>query len=357
MNERIAKIRTSDRISFKRCRRRWGFSSSLKMNRQEDEARTPLWLGTGFHFAMEDYHGYNKYSHPSGAFKAYCEATRKAPSKRYPEDWKDGAELAIGMLDYYVEWLQTRNPLQTFWYNGKPQVEVRFEIPLPLPEELLRKYGWDAAVYQGTLDRVCIDEHDRLWILDFKTAKQFSITHLDTDPQVSAYTWAGTVLYPNKPIAGMIYQQHKKVVPTGPEFLSSSKRFSTAKLQATTHRLYKKALDNLYGQAKNAPAGNIEFLNYLASIEGPDEDPLIRRDWEYRNITQLEAEGEKILMEVADMLNPDLSMYPNPTRDCSWDCFGKAACIMMDDGSDWESELMTSTISRDDEDDNWRNYL
>lgn len=34
-----------------------------------------------------------------------------------------------------------------------------------------------------------------------------------------------------------------------------------------------------------------------------------------------------------------LTAYPNPTKDCTWDCPFLAVCPMMDDGSDWEGFL------------------
>src|SRR3954468_7715100 len=71
----VARIRTSDRIGFKRCRRRWGWNSHLRGNLGPKEAQNPLWFGTGMHFALEDYHGFNVYGSPTEAFKAYCSAT------------------------------------------------------------------------------------------------------------------------------------------------------------------------------------------------------------------------------------------------------------------------------------------
>lgn len=353
----VAKIRTSDRMAFKRCRRRWGFSSSMRMNLTDQEAKAPLWMGSGFHYAMEDFHGYKTHASAADGFRAYVEAVKRTPAKRLPDNYIELTDLAVAMLDYYEEWLVSRSSLQTYWLNGVPQVEVQFEIPIPVPQEFLDANGYESVVYQGTLDRVCIDEHGRLWILDYKTAKSFATMHLATDPQITSYCWAGTVLYPDKPITGFVYQQHKKDYPCEPEFLTSSKKFSTRKDQTTTHRLYKKALVNLYGDLKLAPEPNIVYLNNLAAQEDEDKDAMIRRDWEYRNMHQLEAEGEKIIMEAMDMANKNLPLYPNPTRDCSWDCSFHSTCIMMDDGSDWMEDLKASTISRSDEDDNWRKYL
>ena len=75
------------------------------------------------------------------------------------------------------------------------------------------------------------------------------------------------------------------------------------------------------------------------------------------------AQGEKILLEAEDMLREDLPLYPNPNKDCSWSCPLEAACVAMDDGSDWESILESFTVNRDSESyieleqDKWRNHL
>lgn len=355
MNQpRIAKIRTSDRLAFKRCRRKWKWSNSMGDNLQEDQARGPLWGGTGFHYAMEDFHGYNKYKHPSDAFRAYVKATRTAPGQGLPADYEELTELFTGMLDYYVDWLKTRKTFETLWINGVPQVEVRFEIPLPIDPELLARAGYDQAVYQGTIDRVVVDEQERIWLLDYKTARTFGEMHFETDTQISAYCWAGSVLF-DKPISGFVYQQHKKNLPEMPEVLKTGK-LSISKTMITTHALYKKALVNMYGDVMRAPPQNTVYLNSLAAQEGPDYDAVIRRDYVFRSEEQCEAEGSSILLEVADMLNPDTAIYTNPTRDCSWDCAFLNPCILMNCGDDWKEELELSTTKRSNSE-AWRKYV
>ena len=353
---KIGYIRTSDRASFKRCRRRWSFSSSMGRNLQEEQARGPLWGGTGFHFALEDYHGYNNYGHPSEAFKVFVKATRKAPGQGVPHDYEDLTDLFTGMLDYYVEWIRNRDTLQTYWVDGVPQVEVRFEIPLPLSQKLLDASPYDEVRYQGTIDRVVIDEDERLWILDHKTAKTIVKNHYETDPQITSYCWAASSGLFDKPIEGFIYQQYKKVVPAEPEPLKSGK-ISCAESMSTTYQLYRKALINLYGDPKNAPKANLNYLNNLAANETENEDKFICRDWVYRTEPQLESEGARILLEAADMINPDLPLYTNATRDCSWDCAFLNTCINMDCGEDWEEELALSSIQRNDLEATWRDYL
>lgn len=356
-------IHTSDRSRFKRCRRKWGWESPVRGNREETGTYVPFFIGSGIHFALEDFHGYNRFMHPAKAFEMYMKATKASAENRgaswLPEDIvQETMDLGCGMLDYYEKWIANRNHLRTLWKDGVPQVEVTLQVDiteqLVLPPALL-ELGIK-VYYQGTLDRVVIDEYGNPWILDYKTAKTLGSTHLILDQQISAYCWLAAQAYGDN-LMGMIIQQHLKDVPKPPEFLHSKRKFSVDKKQRTTHTLYREALLKLYGDARLFPSDNIRFLNDLAMTENEDGDLFVRREKAYRNREQIQAEGEKILMEVEEMLNPDLPLYPTPTRDCMWDCRAREACISLDDGSDWEFELNSATIERPEEDTTWRQMI
>lgn len=361
-----AEIRTSDRGLFKRCRRKWNWQSGLREGRKTLESAAPLWLGTGFHYALEDFHGYNVYGDPEKAFMAYVEACRRTPRFRMPEGWEENAAMGRSMAHYYFRyWLEGRDPLDTLWVDGVPQCEVYWEIPFP-PEiqEIAKKNGYDeGVVYRGTFDRIIMDNEGRLWIVEFKTAKSMRHLHFMHDAQCSAYMWAAQWVYNiqkgiDAPIAGVIYQQHFKGQVSQPLFLKDGS-LSVNKQQGTSHRLYRAALIELYGVVDKAPTKNVDFLNYLATQESEDYDPAVRRDRVYRNEHQIAAEAKKILQEVPEMLNRELPLYPNPTRDCQWDCPFEAACVSMDDGGDYELEVENIAPLRtdNDNDDRWKNYL
>lgn len=358
---RVAYIRTSDRQSFKRCRRKWDWQYVHRGNRTSNTRSNPLWLGSGLHFALEDRHGARRYGTGSDAFRAYFQAwlhASKVGGISPPDDAKELCDLAYKMLDYYELWLENREELHTLMVDGKPQTEIRFEIELPIPKELLNLYGWDKCVSTGTIDRVIIDEYRRLWPLDYKSAKRFETGHFDTDPQISSYCWAAQQLYPTYEIAGFIYQQHKKQVPETPKFLSSSGMFSVSKTQATTRPLYRQSLLNLYGTLEKAPKANLDYLDHLMLTETDTQDRFIRRDFVSRNKSQISSVFEQMCLEAIDMLNPNLSIYPNHTRDCSWDCNFQQACVNRDDGGDWQFELENTTIDRNEEDaETWQRHL
>lgn len=357
-NRRIAVIRTSDRMAFKRCRRRWGWQSHLRGSLAPVEQATPLWYGSGFHYALEDFHGPRKHPDAVTAFEAYVKATHRQAKDstnriQLPPAWPEHVLLGRGMLDYYTNtWLASRPLLKTFVWKGRPQVEVHIRILLPYTTS-----DYDAVYYDLTIDRVVIDEDSGgLFILDYKTAKRIQTLFFQTDPQITAYCWGASTYY-GRPIDGFIYQQHRKDFPEAPRLNKTTGKLSMDKSQKTTHQHYRQAIIRQYGTVDRAPADVVRFLNKLMETETETQDMFVRRDRIFRNEHQVYAEGEKIMMEVEEMLNPDLPLYPNSTRECGNMCSFNTACVNMDDGSDWEGELALSFRPKEAQFDGWRAYL
>jgi hypothetical protein len=315
-----------------------------------------FWFGTGFHYALEDFHGYNFYGSPVMAWHAYVIACRLAG--KLPDNWKDLVPLGEAMMEYYVDWIENRDTMKTFWVDGVPQCEVRFDIPIDFDFSQPRYCDshFTHVVYRGTIDRVLIDEDKRLWLLDYKTCKSFPQDDPDYNQQASAYCWAASVLYPGYIIAGFIFQHHRKERPEPPKLLASGK-LSTNKQMLTTAKLYRGALINMYGSVTAAPQENRAFYENLLEDESEDRDRYIKREKTYRELHRTQAEGTKVMLEIEDMLDPHLPMYPNMTKDCAWDCGGKDACILLDNGGDWESELNYLTQNKVPEDSSWRSHL
>lgn len=385
--EHILEIHTGDRGAFKRCRRRWGLQSMLRRNlvAAGQPESSPLWLGSGFHFAMEDYFGRKRFAHPVDAFRAYRAAGKP---DELPDNVDDDTDLAVGMIRYYVDdWLKRHpEPYETLWVDDVPQVEVEVTIDITglLPMTTMEhaamwckeckrdrhgklkgelRYTKDGVTVDGvlhrvlyvtTFDRVVIDEHDRIWGVDYKTAGEFANSFLQMNPQVGAYDWAMSVYYGDDAVEGLIWQQHLKAVPAEPKLIRDGKALSTDKRQYTSHSIYKKAVLDMFGTVPNE---YVEMLNFLAEAESVEGDRFIRRDPLHRNAAQRRAEQEKIVLEVIDMLDPGLPMYPNPTRDCAWDCQFKAACMMMDDGSDAEEYLRDEFVQWGGYKDDWRGRI
>lgn len=324
----IHEIHTSDRTLFRRCRRKWDWASHYRQNLTPKGPPDPnLYFGSGIHFALEDFHGWQRWDDPIDAYKAYDSAHL---SHERPDEWQDLQVLAAGMLDYYAEyWLPQRNIYKTLWIDGVPQVEVDFAITIHEFE------NGDSIVYAGTLDRIVVDPSDYYYIEDYKTAARFDTSKLETDPQVNSYTWIGGLIYGDK-VDGFLYTQLRKSPPTFPLTLQNGD-FSMDKRQNTSFSMYKRALVDRYG--RSIPMKYKDHLNWLASRETSEGDDFVRRDKIRRNKHFREAEFIKALGESLEMIDPNLVIYPNPTRDCSWDCPFRDPCIAKDDGADYKAML------------------
>ena len=345
-------IHTSDRTLFKQCRRKWDYQSPLRMNlQQKDMFNSYFWLGTGFHFALEDYHGYNKFGDPTLAFQAYYDCFEP---EQLTMDCEAVATMVPGMFSHYInDWLPKRKPFKTLWVDGKPQVEVEVIFEL---KALSREFN-KPIYYSMKFDRVVEDELGRLWIMDYKTAARFDTDKLETDVQISAYSWGGEVYY-QRPIEGMVYLQFKKALIKEPKILKRpAGALSIDKNQNTNYTKYLQALEFKYGCLTNTPPENLETLEHFRLQESELGDEFIRYDLVRRNKSSKHKQYEYILMEGRDMLNKDLPIYPSPTRECFKFCDFRPACLAVEDGLDAQFILDNNYEQRKGEDKEWRNQI
>jgi hypothetical protein len=301
---------------------------------------SPLWFGTGIHFALEDWHGQRIYGDAVKAFYAYVRACRHM----LPDDVAELCELAEGLLPAFLQWEYQRGEWETLWHNGKPLVEVGWQVDLS--HYLQRPQG--SVVYTGIIDRVVREISTGYnYILDYKTCKSLDMPKaLDMDPQISAYLGFGGPLLESIgiPIEGLLYVQIRKDVPKEPVELSDGSLSVNAN-QKTTYELYKAAVIERHGRkVSQIPEKYKQFLAFLRTKEGPDGNGFFQRTIVRRTQQQLLSETSKVLAEAREMLNPMLQIYPNPTRDCSWDCPYVGACLATDDDADWQGILDEQTL-------------
>ena len=341
------RIHTSDRGLFKSCRRKWDYASPLRQNLQmRDKFSHYFWIGTGLHFALEDYHGYNRFGNPIDAFQAYYDCFDPA---LLTSDCEIAATMIPGMLNHYIyEWLPKRNKFKTLWVDGKPQVEVEVIFEL---KALSRHFG-TPIYYSMKFDRVVEDELGRLWIMDYKTVARFDTNKLETDVQISAYSWGGELYY-QRPVEGMVYLQLKKALIKEPKKLKKG-GISIDKKQSTNYNLYLEALKFKYGCLEESPPENQETLEHFRMQEEELSDTFIRYDLVRRNKSAKNNQYKHVLAEGMDMLNKDLSIYPTPTRECYNFCDFRPVCLAEEDGLDAKFILDNNYEQRQKEENTWR---
>jgi len=398
------------------------------LDRKGAETNIHFWFGTAIHFAMEDYFGYNRFGDPRRAYKAYYAAFDDNSKPEAADAYYDlGLAMLSYFLEWYPKH-NTELEFETLWLDennqqalphsegARPAVEEEFILdlgieviadartgrliarltpvsekqlirPVPdppnvfnvlaiaglLPEKFIRYIPDDENApiidvvivpicYHGTMDRIVVDRYGRWWILDYKTAKGADINKLATDDQISSYVWAAEQWYQHR-IEGFIYLQLTKDVAKPPRRLKNG-TLSVEKKQKTTYQLFRAEVLKDYGEVAKAPGKIIEMLNHLATLDTPEGDRFIRWDRVQRNDAQKISTYNHIMGEVELMINPDLYLYPNPTRDCSWDCNFREICIMMDSG---DTDMAEYTLRQDYEErpdnnesnhaDNWREKI
>ena len=210
----VIAIHTSDRLSFKRCRRRWDVLSDIRRGLKPYEAPRPLDFGTALHKAMEVFYDpetwdltLDEATRPlivENAVKAFVDsmASIKArylrlsgkeglePEQR--EEYEEDLDLGTGMLRHYFQYVWERKldrftPIAT---------EVDFEIDIFTPEEIVEYFPHlpegTRIVYRGRIDQIVKDMLGQIWQWDHKTTARMRDQqgHLELDEQMGSYNWA-----------------------------------------------------------------------------------------------------------------------------------------------------------------------
>lgn len=354
-------IHTSERRSFRGCRRRWDWIS--RQFYYPNITARPLEFGVAFHGAMEKYYEFylGLFRNPSpeaAAAVAVQEFNRITAEQRLKyirtqgslddekrADYEERQQLGQDMLKYYFTKVAPEADK-----GLKPlKVEIKFEVPILNPytkeQDLWCKcdYCWRRwmksepsewadkewmstgeyykawkglpVTYGGRIDILFEDELGRLWIGDWKTAARLSGTetsdeYLWNDDQITAYIWALRLIGFN--VAGFIYAEIKKAVPAEPEPLKVvrlGRRFSVSKQIVTDAKLYENTVSENDPEAYEAGRYD-DFIQYLK-----DEGPRFHsRHMVNRNDEECRQAAINIWMEARDLTNPDIAIYPNPGR-------------------------------------------
>ncbi|UKM63136.1 PD-(D/E)XK nuclease superfamily [Weizmannia phage Youna2] len=331
---RIA-IHTSDRKTFKRCRRKYWLSSRLCRGLQPKKPNNILWLGTGVHHALQFY--YEGKDTLVGAFTKWADAEIKRIKKEYGA-WDEELEAlnqvvadGVQLLEHYNVWAKEVDNFEPF------KMEVMFSLPItdPYGRPLIVEHpetGEDVPVmYEGRFDGIVKDEMGHYWILEHKTAKSFSDwdTKLPLDEQITSYIWAAEYLF-DIPVEGVIYNGLRKKAPSIPPLLKNGKGLSKNKNIDTTYDVY---LAEILKHGFD-PADYKDILDILKA----KGNKFFRREYVRRTPEEVQTVKEQIFYEACDMLEAE-HMYPNPTRDCSWDCDFYEVCVMMQNKGDVEPIL------------------
>lgn len=361
-------IHTSERRSFRGCRRRWSWI--FQGNYYPVTTAKPLEFGIAYHKAMEVLHNPTTWKFnpkvlgalAEKAFVDLCEKQRKDylyAKQQYvlegpdADDYAERVDLGRGMIWYYVD-----KQLADIQKKYVPtHVEVSFDVPIldengnqlyckcKLCRKKFAKAGggpWrgNPVVVSGRVDLIVHDMQGGYWIWDWKTAAQLSTSEifLELDDQIATYCAAlrkGLGLN----IRGFLYHEQRKAFPEPPKENKTRRLgriFSVNVNQATDYETYLATVKEFDNQAWQEGAYD-EFLEHL-QLAGT---AFYQRFVIYKSDYELDQVEKNLLAEVRDMLDPTLRIYPSPGRfSCNW-CAFQTPCISQNAGQDFQYTLDT----------------
>jgi hypothetical protein len=264
--------------------------------------------------------------------------------KERHDDYMERIELGIGMFTHYV---RTIHPTADRFFRPV-KVEVPFSVSLVYPDGVRLPDGAVAGeemscsnspmcgqthpnpapvTLNGRVDAIFEDKvNGGYYIIDWKTAATLIADgeHLQLDDQITSYC-AALMLVLGLDIRGFLYAEIRKDYPRPPEELkriTSGRKYSINVNQSTTEDIARETfLRNDEGAYR---AG--KYDEFLAKLHA-DPPKYHQRFPVIQGHEKLVNTLKNVSMEAMEMSNPDLFIYPSPSKMNCQGCAFKGPCL------------------------------
>ncbi|MGQ0793297.1 MAG: hypothetical protein ACT4NX_04325 [Deltaproteobacteria bacterium] len=332
-------IRTQERELFKRCRRAWNFQSGERGNFEPVGTSRALDFQRAISDALAVYYfpgmwEWNRRIVLPLVIEGFYKSMRNQRDKfggGGMESPDHEAQLAFGelMLNRYFEWAASVDDFSPI------QVEPDFEVNIPDPA----RPGQDLVVpgaipvlpirYRGRVNLLAVDEYNAYWIIKHRVVEgawEYA-ENLLLDERELSHCWALESYFPGMKIAGVVYNELRKdSSPSGGQIPSNPSNFPN--------------------KPNPAPKASPSRRIYLQAIREPDFTmkqtfcgDSFRRTHVPRSRAAIENFGRQIVMEAMEMANPEVRIYPSPSRENCSTCAFVKPCIAMNEGQDASPQL------------------
>lgn len=388
----VHSIHTTERRSFRGCRRRWNWV--FREFYYPTATAKPLEFGVAFHKAMEVLYEPSMWPdwEVSGAlalttfkktvldqYEAFKKLNGGDVDPEVELDYNERVNLGLGMLRNYI-----KNIMPIKDRNFKPvKVEIKFEVPITNPDDpnpetaqlwcrcdicWNRYKGWVLShlpatqqasnpdvywkmirdswkglpvTYGGRIDMLAEDDNGEYWVFDWKTAAQLTATgendHLLLDDQITSYCWALWMCDIN--VAGFVYAEIKKAFPQEPEPMKHrrlGRLYSTSKQNTYDYNSYRTTVEENDPEAF-ADGLYDDYFEYLQS----NENRVDERHQITRNEAELHEAWLNIYKEALEITRPNLLVYPAPGRFACNYCAFQDPCLSANRREDFQYNLDT----------------
>ena len=352
-------LREEDRRLFKRCRRAWDLGATTRGNlvprrpaRTHDLDRALRdALAIYYYPGMWTWHRPIVYPSVLEAFARSMGEQRDAHARAHglsaaeEAAWRCDLELGDAMLRNYFAWAPTVDRFTPAW------VAVEFGRGIPDParpgHEVLTSDGREVRVRER-IEVLVKDDQDVPWLLYHRFVARdeawAGLHELELDDRGLLHSWAWELDYLGWTIAGVIYHELRRGVPEDGVAL---------------------ALDELPTRSTPPfdPRAAVEMRRPRVPLQAPegsgprlvqDETPWFRRTRILRRREELDAARLQAILEVGDMTDPQLRIYPTPSPEGCGVCAFRDPCAAMYRGEDAAPLLEAAYAPRGDESATWR---
>jgi hypothetical protein len=297
---------------FRRCRRAWDFGARERQDYERIEPAQVFDLGEAIHDALDVYYfpgmwDWNRVIVRPLAVAGFEKSMRRQRdaytqirdlSADQVQDWEQQLELGTGILLRYFEWASDVDRFTPI------QVASQFDIALPDPADpdsgLITPDGRPLQ-FRVRIDLVVIDDHELYWLVEHRivTGPQWpELDQLRLDEQALTRGWA--------------WQLH---------FL--------AQLEGTIHNELRAAVS-----AAGKPKVNVRAVPGPGGITTQRTTESFRRTHIPRAELEIARHGTAIALEIQDMTDPALRMYPNQSWENCSTCAYRSPCLAITQGID-----------------------
>ncbi|MEO7196590.1 MAG: PD-(D/E)XK nuclease family protein [Pseudonocardiaceae bacterium] len=317
---------------FRRCRRAWDLGARERQDYEPIEPARVFDIGEAIHDALDVYYfpgmwDWNRAIVRPLALAGFDKAMRRQRdaytqtrelSQEQAQDWERNLELGRGILQRYFEWALEVDRFTPI------QVASQFDICLPDPADpdrgLITPEGRPLQ-YRVQIDLVVIDDHELYWLVEHRIVSDSRWPDLEAlrlDEQALARSWAWQLGF-------------------------------LAKLEGTIHNELRAAVSS-EGSSEGPGEGQSEVqvraVPGAGGITTQRSTESFRRTHIPRTELEIDRYGIAVALEMQDMTDSSLRIYPNPSWEHCQSCAYRSPCLAMTQGVDERPILKDSYRKR-----------
>ncbi len=330
------RVSAEERAAFKRCRRQWDFRSNHRQ-RLRPLVPTPMDLTHAIRDALAVYYYPGMWDWTSDIVlplvrKAFMRSIAAAPpSEQRMADLDAGTD----MLEQFFRWAPSVDDF------GPLKIEIDVEALVPddrEPGRALSADGIGKVLYTDRVPMVAGDANDEYWVVLHSVVPEWATEEsLLLDEAAVAACWAWEETFLGMDVAGTI---HNELLRDSPDGVPPSEETRTGRPGRGGHSQNEPSGGGrLTPQAERADRREHRSTSperLRQEVAGP-----LRRTQIRRSRAEIAAAGTQIGVEVLQMLDPNLAIYPTPSPLHCPHCDFIAPCVTMTEGEDPALDLAT----------------